>query len=358
MDVNGCVNIRDMRSHGLHTDGKTSSSDAAKSLKNSKNEYSCEETDNYKNDLHVHDEKSNQIVSGGIGDRKDGSVYYEPCRNGIRNNLSDGMVVGEGVSENQLHERKSSVSKMCDTKLRDLLGEGVNQPECPKCGKRFSTKQSLSTHMKTAMSCVDKDKQRKIFQCNYCQKVLSSKQMLLYHDGICSRKTQHEYEKKLEQLQTIISNGDISGAVAKGSGNHENVQFYEMNILMKCNLVNNFARIPEKRSGLEFELYPAMEGSIEIESLTKVTVPLGLQIRIPNGWYGNISLSKECIEEGINSVSTMHEPNCTEEIKIVIFNMNDVSWTLDVTRPIAKIVFCRYSENFNIHLNCIRQVVC
>jgi dUTPase len=220
---------------------------------------------------------------------------------------------------------------------------------CPQCNKTFSTKQSLSTHIKTAKSCVEKNKKKKVFQCTYCSKILSSKQMLLYHDGICNMKTQHEYEQKLLHLQSLITNGNTNDQT---TNSQQPQQFYEMNILMKCELVSKDARIPRKKNGLAFDLFSTCAEPIEIPSFSKVVVPLGLKIRLLNGWYGTIIMAKEHVESGLAIANTMIDPShWNDELELVVCNMNDKPYTIDLVSHVAELRFCKSMENVNIHLN-------
>lgn len=220
---------------------------------------------------------------------------------------------------------------------------------CPQCNKTFSTKQSLSTHIKTAKSCVEKNKKKKIFQCTYCSKILSSKQMLLYHDGICNMKTQHEYEKKLQHLQSLITNGNTNDQM---TNSQQPQQFYEMNILMKCKLLSKDMRIPRKKNGLLFDLFSTCSESIEIPSFSKVVVPLGVKITLLNGWYGTITMAKEHVEGGLAIANVMIDPShWNDELELVVCNMNDKPYIMDVVSPVAELRFSKSMENVNIHLN-------
>ena len=230
--------------------------------------------------------------------------------------------------------------------------ESISRVSCPNCQRSFSTKQSLSTHMKTAKSCIDQKHQKKVFQCNYCNKVLSSKQMLLYHDGICSMKTQHVYEKKLHELQSMIGQGD--NTTCETMIVDESRQFYETNILMRCELTNRLARVPKKKGGVVFELYPAIIDPIEISSNTRQIIPLGLKLNVLGGWCAFVKSCSEYRRNDIYCSPMMLCADHNDDLNLTMCNMTNEKIKILPGNPIAEISFFRVLDNYNIHINCTR----
>jgi len=78
---------------------------------------------------------------------------------------------------------------------------------CVNCKKNFSSKESLNLHVKTSACLKKKDK--KSFECEYCNKILSTNQMLQYHNDSCEQKkifeTKLHYENIIENLKTEFS---------------------------------------------------------------------------------------------------------------------------------------------------------
>jgi len=163
-------------------------------------------------------------------------------------------------------------------------------------------------------------------------------------------KTQHEYEQKLLHLQSLITNGNNTNDQTTNSQQPQ--QFYEMNILMKCELVSKDARIPRKKNGLLFDLFSACSESIEIPSFSKAVVPLGIKIRLLNGWYGTIMMANKHVESGLAIANIMIDPShWNDELELVVCNMNDKPYIMDLVSHVAELRFCKSMENVNIHLN-------
>ena len=70
---------------------------------------------------------------------------------------------------------------------------------CDICNKNLSTKASLNLHIKVG-TCSKKIDIKK-FTCEYCEKLLSSKQMLQYHLESCNKKIRIEYEINIEKIK-------------------------------------------------------------------------------------------------------------------------------------------------------------
>jgi len=89
---------------------------------------------------------------------------------------------------------------------------------CIICNKTFSSKQSLSVHIKTAKSC-SSSVEKVTYDCEYCEKKFSSLNTLKQHINICStkkdiqikdfEKTINESKIKEEEFKSILNNKDI-----------------------------------------------------------------------------------------------------------------------------------------------------
>jgi hypothetical protein len=79
--------------------------------------------------------------------------------------------------------------------------------KCEKCGRSFSSAQSLKTHSLTT-NCV-KEVVSLSHRCEFCSKDFSSKQMMCYHQNNCVEKKIHhltvDYEAKIKLLEDKIS---------------------------------------------------------------------------------------------------------------------------------------------------------
>ena len=92
--------------------------------------------------------------------------------------------------------------------------------ECNFCKRKFSSKSILKYHQKTAKYCLKiQGKESMLFNCNYCGKVLSTKQHLIEHHSVCNEKmitdsnskhkmlldnTVDKYEDKLKEKDLTI----------------------------------------------------------------------------------------------------------------------------------------------------------
>jgi hypothetical protein len=78
---------------------------------------------------------------------------------------------------------------------------------CPRCGKVFSNKGNLNYHIKNAKYCLNREEKEQTFNCQFCDKILSSKQRLSDHENICTSKLKSDYELEISKLETIIDQG-------------------------------------------------------------------------------------------------------------------------------------------------------
>lgn len=77
---------------------------------------------------------------------------------------------------------------------------------CNHCNKEFSTKYSLNRHIKS-LSIVKEQKLKEIHKCNFCEKILTTKQRLHYHNDICKKKSNNieDLNKKFEEITKEIA---------------------------------------------------------------------------------------------------------------------------------------------------------
>lgn len=317
------------------------------------------------------------------GARNDIADIYDACKNGYRRNMElrsgpeivpkvQGVDGGQGsgastaqiIGKHCMNERRlghqddgqhafgmerangeSSIIPQNSAKMNAPTDRQV----CPKCGKSFSTKQSLSTHMKTAKSCIDQKQQKKIFQCDHCGKVLSSKQMLLYHDGVCTTKTQNEYEMKLKHLQSMVRQSDQSPASTESS-----TDCYETNILKKCELVHDHAQVPKKCGNVQFKLFPSLQNPTSIHGHASMIISTGLRLGLLRGWSALLHSSREYEDQGIHVSSMVIDDLYTNEICVRVYNSNDDAVVIDPLKPILRLQFFKTCANYNVHMNCVR----
>ena len=78
-------------------------------------------------------------------------------------------------------------------KILSTKQEKIEEFKCEYCNKILSSKQYLESHMKKCEII----EEEKIFQCEFCKKILSTKQKLEYHTNICDK------ENISKELKTI-----------------------------------------------------------------------------------------------------------------------------------------------------------
>jgi hypothetical protein len=124
---------------------------------------------------------------------KDNTINYSPTISNVRsNNNTNTIDMNHHINNNN-----------------NIETDSVNSSnECPKCKKRFSSSQSLKTHLLTTLKCL-KEKNEISNKCEYCDKQFSSKQMFIYHDNVCVHKKlailTNTYENKIKQLEEQLS---------------------------------------------------------------------------------------------------------------------------------------------------------
>ena len=74
--------------------------------------------------------------------------------------------------------------------------------KCDYCNGIFSTKSNLSYHKRNANYClkIRGIENIKIFECMFCDKILSSERKLKTHSKNCTKRIIIDYEKKISQI--------------------------------------------------------------------------------------------------------------------------------------------------------------
>lgn len=233
------------------------------------------------------------------------------------------------------------------TPMHNIDSCNDNMIHCPQCNKTFSTKQSLATHMKTAKYCLE-NKPKQIFECEYCKKRLSSKQMMLYHDNICNMKGKYLYDKKMEEIESIIHKQSTN------NNNNNNMKsspksFYETNVIIQCKMLSECSKIPTKINTLTFEIFPCLsDDTIKIMGYSCQKIFTGVQFQIPNGWCAYIMGHNGFIV----SNDVIHSKS-NEEIQINLLNISNQPLIINNEKAIAKLVFQKSADTFNVHFNCV-----
>ena len=99
--------------------------------------------------------------------------------------------------------------------------------ECGYCNKTLSTKKALVYHQKTAKYCLDirGSKQSEQFVCIHCSKLFTSSQRLSTHSAICPTRSSNtlklQHKKELQQKDETIS--DLKAQIATLQDKLENI---------------------------------------------------------------------------------------------------------------------------------------
>jgi len=91
----------------------------------------------------------------------------------------------------------------------------MDQMNCEHCNTIFKTKSALNYHKNNAKYCLTIQKEKnetvvvvvkeKKFKCEYCEKVLSNKQNLLYHINCCYKKKDKELNELKERSEKELN---------------------------------------------------------------------------------------------------------------------------------------------------------
>ena len=118
------------------------------------------------------------------------------CNNNLKNEIHKPM---ENIDTTDIFSSLDS---------KNSLDNEEHKCICNTCKSQFKNKITLNLHQKTTKCKLNDDKDKKC--CKYCNKVISSKQMKLYHYNNCLEKIKYdikmEYEDKLNKLKIEYEN--------------------------------------------------------------------------------------------------------------------------------------------------------
>ena len=119
---------------------------------------------------------------------------------------------------------------------------------------------------------------------------------------------------------------------------------------MKINIINKSTfetpkYMTEGSAGLD--LKAMLESPVELKPLGRVLVPTGLYLSIPSGYEGQIrGRSGLALKHGIslaNGIGTI-DSDYRGEIKVILINLSNESYTVNNGDRIAQLVFIKYTK--------------
>ena len=147
--------------------------------------------------------------------------------------------------------------------------------KCEFCGKTFSTKSNLNTHVKTAKKCIkSREKQiitGKIYSCEYCLKVFTRTNCLQNHLKICLEKIKSDRDivatklEKIEKEILTLKTADIELNELKKL--HEQLKLENMHLSTKNLKLKE--KLKENDGSLKKAKFQLLNQKNEIEKLHK-----------------------------------------------------------------------------------------
>lgn len=292
------------------------------------------------------------------------------------------MISSEDSNQNSGVLGTTSMNRLNSRTVNGKAEDGVHK--CPECQKTFSTRQTLSIHMKTAKYCLEK-KPNKVFECEYCGKRLSSKQMMLYHDDICAKKREYMYDKRIQEIEAMMTSSrrmsmsttdedfeNVSPSSVRPLKDveteskvmmnkplpkrhsrevHSSQSFCHMNVMVQCQLLSVHSKSPTKKDSLVYQIYPCIERPIQVEALTPMTISTGLSLSIPPGWHA-VLMNCDALHDEMLVVQDIFDTRSSKEVQVRVYNMMNRSITIDPDQPIAQLAFHKHADTFNVHVHC------
>lgn len=124
-----------------------------------------------------------------------------------------------------------------------------------------------------------------------------------------------------------------------------------MNVIVQCRLLSEVSKIPTKLSGLAYRIYTCVDRPLTVEPLTSTIVSTGIALNIPTGWCASV-LTDDSTSSDLLVVHDLLDCHVTTEVQIRVFNMSNRCVTVEGGESIARIVFQKHVDMFNVHLNC------
>jgi hypothetical protein len=180
----------------------------------------------------------------------------------------------------------------------------MENTKCQFCDKTFSTKYTLSNHLKTSKSCLKiQEKSNENYKCNYCQKILSTQLRLNTHLNICKSKLIKEKEEKNEKKDEISKYKSI---ITKNQREHKKV------LIQKD---NEYKDLLDKKEKEYKDLLIKREQEINI--ISQQNKDLKEQLEKANNTIAEIAKQPKTISNNDNRIKTQNNIQQT-------FDINDV----------------------------------
>ena len=186
--------------------------------------------------------------------------------------------------------------------------------------------------------------------------------MMLYHDDICAMKRQYMYDKRIEEIQTMMSStypvpiaedaiptrlSNVDGGVRSvGSGQ----SFCQFNVKVQCKVLSEIAKVPTKTSGLTYIVHACTADPLTVPPSGHAVVRTGVQMCIPQGWIA-MTMNVDSVRDNLLVVCDMIDSHRHEELCIHVYNMTDKAIIVNHHRPVARLVFQKNVDAFHVHMD-------
>ena len=136
-------------------------------------------------------------------------------------------------------------------KILSTKQEKIEEFKCEYCNKILSSKQYLESHMKKCEII----EEEKIFQCEFCKKILSTKQKLEYHTNICDKENISKELKTIKE-QLKLKDKELKELKLKDKKLKEELELKDKELkkqLEKQEKLHNEQLIKQKELKIEFK---------------------------------------------------------------------------------------------------------
>jgi len=145
--------------------------------------------------------------------------------------------------------------------------------KCDRCNKIFATKYTLAVHQKTSKSCTGNTStsttsEKKIYECEYCKKKISSTQNFKHHLDICPIKIEKEKEMKEDektwQIETLKKQIEKKDKEYKQQLENKNREIYSKDIII-TKLETQEKQLQKQLETQEKQLQKQLETQLETQ---------------------------------------------------------------------------------------------
>ena len=112
--------------------------------------------------------------------------------------------------------------------------------------------------------------------------------------------------------------------------------------------INENATIPTpSEDHIGFDLYACLEKGINLITRRSRDIQTGIQLRVPDGYYGMIFIDETLAKKGVRieaGVTIYSNDKCGQELRLSLFNNDNQDHTIKHGEKIAKLILVPYVD--------------